>query len=129
MAAKIAGLTIRFITYSELERLPSQERIKKILDLILENKIVILQGRLSPIEESSLIQSTMALAGRIKGFKGVELAVLTPTNENKGFFDRLRSNLANVISKGREGLTIIGPATIVKQIKKDPSKVELMLRK
>jgi hypothetical protein len=126
--AKIAGLTIRFITYPEISRLSGAERIKKILDIVLENKIVILQGRLEPTEETSLIQSTMALAGRIKKFKGVELAVIMP-GENQGFFDKFRNNLANVISKGREGLTIIGPATIVKQIRKDPSKVELMLRK
>lgn len=126
--AKIAGLTIRFITYSEISKLSGAERIKKILDIVLENKIVILQGRLEPTEETSLIQSTMALVGRVKKFKGVELAVISP-GENQGFFDKFRNNLANAISKGREGLTVIGPATIVKQIKKDPSKVELMLRK
>jgi hypothetical protein len=125
---KIAGLTIRFVTYSEILRLPSASRIKKILDIILENKIVILQGRLEPIEETSLIQSTMALVGRVKNFKGVEIAVINP-GESQGVFDKFRNGLANAISKGREGLTIIGPATIVKQIKRDPSKVELMLRK
>jgi len=126
--AKIAGLTIRFITYSEISRLSGAERIKKILDIVLENKIVILQGRLEPTEETSLIQSTMALVGRVKKFKGVELAVIMP-GENQGIFDKFRSGLANAIARGREGLTIIGPATIVKQIKKDPSKVELLLRK
>jgi len=125
---KIAGLTIRFITYSEISRLSGADRIKKILDIVLENKIVILQGRLEPTEETSLIQSTMALVGRIKKFRGVELAVITP-GQDQGVFDRFRSGLANAIARGREGLTIIGPATIVKQIKRDPSKVELMLRK
>ena len=125
---KIAGLTIRFVTYSEISRLSGADRIKKILDIILENKIVILQGRLEPTEETSLIQSTMALVGRIKSFRGVELAVINP-GQDQGVFDKLRSGLANAISRGRDGLTIIGPATIVKQIKRDPSKVELMLRK
>jgi hypothetical protein len=126
--AKIAGLTIRFVTYSEISRLSGADRIKKVLDIILENKIVILQGRLEPTEETSLIQSTMALVGRVKNFRGVELAVIN-SEKNQGVFDKFRSGLANAISKGRDGLTIIGPATIVKQIKRDPSKVELMLRK
>jgi len=126
--AKIAGLTIRFVTYSEISRLSGADRIKKVLDIILENKIVILQGRLEPTEETSLMQSTMALVGRVKNFRGVELAVINP-EKNQGVFDKFRSGLANAISKGRDGLTIIGPATIVKQIKRDPSKVELMLRK
>lgn len=126
--AKIGELTIRFITYSEIARLNGDARIKKILDIVLQNKIVILQGRLEPTEETSLIQSTMALVGRIKKFKGVELAVINPS-QDQGTFDKFRSGLANAISKGREGMTIIGPATIVKQIRKDPSKVELMLKK
>lgn len=126
--AKIGNLTIRFITYSEISRLDGAARIKKILDIILQNRIVILQGRLESTEETSLIQSTMALVGRIKGFKGVELAVINPS-EQQGTFDKFRLGLANAIARGREGMTIIGPATIVKQIKKDPSKVELMLKK
>ena len=126
--AKIGELTIRLITYSEIARLDGAARIKKILDIVLQNKIVILQGRLEPTEETSLIQSTMALVGRVKKFKGVELAVINP-KQDQGAFDKFRLGLANAIARGREGMTIIGPATIVKQIRKDPSKVELMLKK
>ena len=86
-------LTLSFIPYSEIDRLDSTKRIKKILDVVLENKIVILQGRLTNEEETSLITSTMTLVGRIKGFKGVELAVISGTN-NVGFMSKLKTGIA-----------------------------------
>lgn len=123
-----SGLTLSFITYSEIAKLNAVARIKKILDIVLKNRIVILQGRLDATEEASLIQSTMALVGKIKGFKGVELAVINP-GQNQGFFDQLKLGLARALVGQRDALTIIGPATIIKEIKKDPSKIELMLKK
>ena len=128
MVNKISGITIRFITYSEISRLNSQDRIKKILDIILENKIIVLQGRLESVEETSLIQSTMALAGRVKGFKGVELAVLNPDND-QSVLEKFRFGLAKAIVGNTSSLTIIGPATVVKQIKIDPSRLEFMSKK
>jgi len=122
------NLTLSFITYSEIAKLDSQRRIKKILDIILKNRIVILQGKLTPEEETSLITSTMALVGRIKKFKGVELAVISGANDN-GFFGKLKMGIARGLIGNRDALTIIGPATVVKEIKKDPSKIELMLKK
>lgn len=114
--------------YSEIAKLKSSERIKKILDIVLENKIVVLQGKLEPVEEISLIQSTMALVGRIKKFKGVEIATLNP-GESNNFLSKFKNALAKALIGSTSGITIIGPAAIIKEIKKDPSKVELMLKK
>jgi len=122
------NLTLRFIPYSEVEKLESNHRIKIILDVILKNKIVILQGKLDSIEESSLIQSTMALAGRVKDFKGVELAVINPGRE-VGVLSKMKFGIARALIGDRDSLTIIGPASIVKEIKRDPMKIEFLLNK
>jgi len=122
----MAKLTLSFIPYADLARLKSDKRIKKILDTVLDGRIVILQGRLGAIEETGLIQATMALVGRIKGFKGVELAVINP--ENQDFMDKVRTRIARALIGQRDALTVIGPASIVKDIKKDPRKIELMLK-
>jgi hypothetical protein len=121
-------LTLSFIPYADISRLNSMERVKKILNIILQNRIVILQGRLEATEEASLIQSTMALVGRVKGFKGVELAVVQP-NQRVGLVEQLRLGLARTLIGNRDALTIIGPATIVKEIKRNPEKIDLMLKK
>ena len=89
---------------------------------------MILQGRLEPEEETRLIGDTMAIIGHVRNFKGVELAVISG-NGNEGFFGRVRSNLVSAIAGGDIGaVTIIGPATIVKEIKRNPKKIELLLK-
>lgn len=121
-------LTLSFIPYSDIADLNSVKRVKKILDIVLKNRIVILQGRLDPTEEASLIQSTMVLVGKIKNFRGVELAVIDSGN-NQNFFNKLKLGIARALVGDRDSISIIGPASIVKEIKKDPSKIDLMLKK
>jgi len=125
---QIKGFSIQFLPYSEIRDLSSNQRIRKILNIVLGNYILILQGRLFPDEESRLIGDTMAMIGHVKNFKGIELAVISSNGKKKGFMDRMKGNIVNRLSKGDLGaITIIGPATIVKEIKRNPKKIELML--
>ena len=125
----IKGFSIQFMPYSEIARLESSERIKKILEIIFGGDILILQGRLKADEETRLIEDTMAMVGHVKNFKGIELAVISG-NGHSGFFGNMKMGFANILTGGDLGaVTIIGPATIVKEIKRNPKKIELMLNK
>lgn len=124
----MARLTLSFIPYSEIENLRSGERVKKLLNIILSNRIIVLQGRLRPEEEARLIEDTMALVGHIRNFKGVELAVVAGSTSNIPFMSKVRRGIANALVGQRDALTIIGPATIVKEIKRDPKKIDIMMR-
>ena len=126
---KFKGFTINFLPFSEIRGLDSTRRIRKVLDIILDNNILILQGRLKAEEETRLIGDTMAMIGHVKNFKGVELAVISG-NDSDGFFGKMKMGLANAISGSDFGaITIIGPATIVREIKRNPKKIELFLNK
>jgi len=126
---KIRGFSIQFLPYSEIRDLNSDNRIKKILSIILGNNILILQGRLKAEEETRLMGDTMAMIGHLKNFKGIELAVISGNN-NYGFYKRMTQGIANALSGGdSSAITIIGSATIVKEIKRNPKKIELMLNK
>ena len=71
----------------------------------------------------------MAMISHIKNFRGIELAVIGNGAAKEGFFGRIRNNLINTLSGGDLGaVTIIGPATIVKEIKRNPKKIELLLK-
>jgi len=120
-------LTIHFMPYSEIRHENATERIKKILGLILQNKIIILQGRLKPEEETRLIENTMTLIGNIPGFQGVEIAAID--SGHKGLFERVRGNIARILVGEQDAVTIIGPANLVKEIKRNPKKIELMLKR
>lgn len=127
---KIKGFAIRFMPYSEIKHLSSTERIKKILDVVFSNSILILQGRLKSDEETRLIEDTMAMIGHVKNFKGIELAVISPHDDDSTGFERVKYKLANSLSGADlSSVTIIGPASVVKDIKRDPKKIELFLNK
>ena len=116
-------LTLEVVPYSQIEILTSVGRIRKLLNIAKEDKIVLLQGRLKKDEEAELIKATMEEIN--EDFKGIELAVIDPGYDATLGFGRIKKGLANVLLGDRQGLTIIGPATIIKEIKKDPNKILL----
>jgi hypothetical protein len=120
-------LTIHFMPYSAISHEDAIGRIKKIMGLILKNKIIILQGKLKPDEEVRLIENSMTLIGNIQGFQGIEIAGLNGENENRSLFEGVRRNIAKILIGEQDAITVIGPASVVKEMTKDPKKVELML--
>jgi hypothetical protein len=123
---KIRGLSLQVIPFSELQDMSISERVKKILNLVLANKIVIIQGRLRAEEEARLIEDTMALVDHIKNFRGIELAVIEPDLRNKNVFTQLKHGIAKRLVGDSNCLTVVGPSSFVKEIKRDPKKIELM---
>jgi|SRR3989338_6096612 len=129
MAKKsLNGLTIEFMPYSDIRNLDSAERIKKILTVVLGNKIIILQGKLKPEEETRLIEDTMAMIGHVKGFKGIELAVIGES-KNVAITSKIAQGFAKMLIGETAAMTLIGPASIVKDIKRNPRKIELLLKR
>ena len=126
---RIGGdLTIHFMPYSEIAKEDAIGRIKKLMGLVLDKKIVILQGKLKPDEEARLIENSMTLIGNIKDFQGIEIATLSGETDS-GVFHRVRHNIARILVGEQDAITIIGPASVVKEITKDPKKIELMLQR
>lgn len=123
---KIKGFTLQVLPFSEVKDMGISERVKKILDLILGNKIVILHGRLRAEEEARLIEDTMAMVDHVKGFKGIELAMIEPDLKKESLLGKMKYSLAKSLIGDNSVLTVIGPATIIKDIKRDPKKIELL---
>ena len=123
------GLSLQFVPLSEIKDWDSDERVRKILSFVLDNQIVIIQGKLRAEEEARLIGDTMAMIGHIPNFKGIELAVI---GENKNNEEKIHRRVTNSLVKMLVGdstsLTVIGSASIVKEIKRNPKKIELLLK-
>ncbi|HIH34541.1 MAG TPA: DUF2073 domain-containing protein [Nanoarchaeota archaeon] len=124
---KLNSLTLQFVPYSDISSLNSIERIKKLLKVVLDNKIVLMQGRLKAEEESRLIEDTMALIGSVKGFRGIELAVLSP-KESGSVVGNFKRGLARMLVGENDSITIIGPASVVREMRRDPNKIQLLLK-
>lgn len=116
-------LTLQFVPYAEIAELGSARRVKKLLDIVKDNKIVLLEGRLKKEEEADLIAITMEEIDDV--FKGIEIATINPEKKNINFMKNIKQKMVDVLLGDRQGMTIIGPATVVKEIKKDPDKIQL----
>jgi len=119
-------VTLQFVPYHEIEDLGSARRVKKLIDIVKQNKIVMLQGRLKKEEETDLISIAMEEFG--DKFKGIELAVIDSDTKNQTGLKKARNNFFGFLLGNRQGLTIIGPASIIKEIKMDPDKIELLTK-
>ncbi len=122
-------LTLQYIPLHEVELLTPDKRINKLLGVVKKNKVVLMQGRLAPKEEAKLIEKTMEEVS--KEFKGIELCTVYPSKarKKKDLANQIKQYLAKMLVGDREGFTIIGPATVIKEIKKNPDKIELLTYK
>lgn len=120
-------LTLQYVPYTKIDNLSSDDRVNTLLDIIADNKIVLLQGKLKKTEETMLIAKTMERIAENSDnlFKGIELSTIDPETRKGSKMYSIKQSLVNMFFGDRNGLTIVGPANIVKEIKQDPEKIEL----
>lgn len=117
---------MQFVPYQDIEALSSVKRIQKLLKIVKNNKVILLEGRLRSHEEAELIRKTMEEID--DKFKGIELSVINPEGADAAFFRRIKAAFVNMLLGNRTGFTIIGPATIIREIKQDPGKIQLFMQ-
>ena len=116
-------LTLQFVAYSEIESLNTEERIQKLLGIVKNKSIVLMQGRLKPAEETRLIQETMEQIN--KDFKGIEICTIYPEDREMEAVRKIRKEFFRFVLGNRDGMTIVGPSSVIKEIKRDPNKIQL----
>ncbi|MBT6995058.1 DUF2073 domain-containing protein [Candidatus Woesearchaeota archaeon] len=124
-------LSFQYLPHREYAGLDTEEKLKKVFKIVKKDKIVLMQGRLKPHEEALLIEQTM---GQItKKFSGISFCTILPDQNGKGKKSDgkvplvLKNAFYNVFMKNRDTLTIIGPANLVKEIRKNPNRIDLMM--
>ena len=119
-------LTIQYVPFEEMSGLDSERKIQKLIKIVRQNKLVLMEGTLTSQEEADLIEETMESID--SKFKGIEITSLNPLEKNsKQIQDRVRQLFMEAIFGRRRGLTVIGPANIVREIRKDPNRIQLFL--
>jgi hypothetical protein len=101
-------------------KLMPYEKIKddfnKVFRALQNNAIVLIDGKLSPEEEAFVIEDTMRRFS--EKFSGIELSSLSSPEMTN--FDKVKNLIAEKLTGRRRGFTIIGPANVVRKIKKNP---------
>ncbi len=116
---------VHVLSYDLLSELASQEKIERILEVVKTGEIVLLEGRLHPDEELQL--TTHALKSVSGKFSGVEIAFLS-SRKAKTLLEHVKNSLLRILAKDRFGITVIGPSKIIKEIKMDPQKLEILFK-
>ncbi len=119
-------VTFQFVQYQDVEKLGSAMRVNKLLNIVKENKIVLMEGRLTKQEEADLIEITMQEIS--PKFKGIELSVVYPDKSKQDAMQKIKGSFAKVLRGDRQGMTIMGPASVIKLIEKNPDKIELFTK-
>ncbi len=121
-------ISFQYMPYREHSNLLTEEKLKRILKITKQNKIILMQGRLKAHEEAELIEKTMSQITR--DFAGISFCVINPQQNGKQqvpFSTKLKNSIYNMTIGKRDFLTIIGPATIVREIRKNPTKIDLLI--
>jgi hypothetical protein len=121
-------LKMDFVSSLKLNGKSQKKKINYILKRVKKGSILVLDGVMKPDEEMELIRETMRRVDN--GFPGIEVCSLK--KQSKGLnllFEKINEsaeNFWNLVSGGpvktdlRTGMTLIGPAKIIKKIKKNP---------
>jgi len=133
-------LKFDFISSATLEDKTKNKRIRFILDKVKDGTILVTDGVMKPEEEMELIKETMRrvddgfpgieVASLKKPVKGIERMVERFSDQSerimKFFTDLTGAKTPERATALRTGLTLIGPAKYIKQVKKNPNSFSVM---
>lgn len=116
---------VQVLSYDLIKDLTNKHKIDKILSIVKSGDVVMLEGRLSREIENELITSALqSVSGK---FTGIEVAFLDSKTE-KTILGKLKLKVLKLIAKDRIGISVIGPSKIIKEIKMDPKKLEILFK-
>ncbi|MDZ4171036.1 MAG: DUF2073 domain-containing protein [Methanobacteriaceae archaeon] len=109
------GLKMDFLSSDALEGSSSMEKISMIINRVKAGDILVIEGGLSPSEEAELIETTMREID-IENFVGIDVHTLE--RDERSFF--------GFSKKKTTGLTIIGPANVMRSVKKKSNFISMI---
>lgn len=113
-------LRVKVLPYEKL----GEDSLGEILKDVKENTIIMIDAKLSADQETYIIQETMKKIS--DKFSGIELSSLELSGKKgTSFVDSLKNKLVEALMGKKRGVTIIGPAKIVKKIERNPKNLLL----
>lgn len=125
-------LSIHFMPLEAFQVLGRDEKLEMLVERSKEEEITVVEGLLKPDEEMDLIKATMEeIEGEEENnkFTGVEIGSITLKRswlkKKKSLSQKLKALLLKYLIGRERGLTVIGPASLVKEVKQNPEKLTL----
>lgn len=105
--SETTGLKMDFLSSTALDSQTSMEKVSMIVDRVKNGDLVVIEGGLTPEEEAELIETTMREID-VENFMGIDIYTL----------EKDKTSLFGLSRKKTVGITIIGPANLMKAVKK-----------
>jgi len=109
------NLKIKFLPYEKFKESGS----KSLLRELKGNTLILIDAKLTAEEEAELIKDTMKRVS--DNFSGIELSSIELFKPNG--LGRIKAAFLEFLLRKKRGLTIIGPARIVRRIEKNPEEL------
>ncbi len=117
---------IDFITKHATDKLTTFEKIKMIIRLVRQNRVLIIENGLTPVEEAELIKQTMMIID-FDNFIGVEFFNWQRDyNQSKRLFSRKQSSYGN---RNHNHYTVVAPTEAIKIIEESADLLSIGLAK
>lgn len=107
---------IKLVKYKDLKK-----ETPKLFNDLMHNTIILVDAKLSPEEEADLIQETMSYIN--EKFPGIELGSIAISQLKGTTLDKIKERCAEYLLGKKMGITVIGPAKIIKKIEKRPEEL------
>ncbi len=120
------SISISFLPLEKFHSMKVSNKVDLIIEKSKKKEILIIEGLLSPSEEMELIKKTMANISKL--FRGIEIESLSVEElqgGHKTLSNKIKSKMLDYLMGRKRGVTVIGPATLVKEIKKNPESISL----
>ena len=116
------NVKIKLLPYENLKK----DKYTYVLEDLKSDTIILVDAKLTPEEESQLIEETMKKVS--EKFSGIEMSSVD-LMEGKKFsgLEKIRNSIVEMILGKKRGMTIIGPAKIIHKIKKNPQELLLYI--
>jgi len=101
------SLKMDFLSSDALKTQSSIEKISMIVEKVKKGELLVIEGGLEPEEEAELIETTMREID-VESFMGIDIYTL----------EKDESSFFGLSKKKTVGITIIGPANVMKAVKR-----------
>ncbi len=101
------SLKMDFLSSDALKTQSSIEKISMIVEKVKKGELLVIEGGLEPEEEAELIETTMREID-VENFMGIDIYTL----------EKDESSFFGLSKKKTVGITIIGPANVMKAVKR-----------
>ena len=116
----MADLGIEFVSTKILSEMEESEATDYLLKVIKKGDMVVLDEKLPPSQEKELFRKTMELVD--SKFTGIEISSIGDSG------DSWKNSIIKLLGGKTTGLTVIGSAKIIKKIKNEKDKINLLAK-